>query len=379
MKDSAPNLFNALFQFHPRDGHTPKENFLSEAFAHVLATCGPACDTWLSLALRRPVHAAQCQVTTRQAEYDEDASSVIPDMRLKGVLKDGEPFDLSSEHKWDSPCNPGQLKTYLKLVAKRSDRHLAFVGSSHRQKRDALSCDPRMKGRAFLWADVFEALDLLPNKPDILTQFLGFMKTHGLSPGEPIQTAAMVGFIKSTGFLASLGHTIHKLNDDFDWEFFPKRYCGDKQRDVTSRWGRIAIEFATPAWKPAITVGFLFDEWDHGVSFVNPQRGVDLLLRIEAAPDDQKNIAPAMAELARKRGILSTQAASVLLLGERGNDNEHSLLIVRSCLGDLIEKTTTQQEQLETIHRTFKTWGESLFSDGMLEGAFKKAGLDSGL
>jgi hypothetical protein len=29
----APNLFESLFVFRPRDGHTPRENFLTEAFA----------------------------------------------------------------------------------------------------------------------------------------------------------------------------------------------------------------------------------------------------------------------------------------------------------------------------------------------------------
>ncbi len=39
----------------------------------------------------------------------------------------------------------------------------------------------------------------------------------------------------------------------------------------------------------------------------------------------------------------------MLLLGEPGNGNNHSLLIVRSCLGDVIEKANNQQEQLESI------------------------------
>ncbi|HPC51838.1 MAG TPA: hypothetical protein PLV05_01920 [Verrucomicrobiota bacterium] len=49
MNESTPNLFNALFRFHPRDGHAPKENFLSEAFAHVLPTPDAACSAWLGL------------------------------------------------------------------------------------------------------------------------------------------------------------------------------------------------------------------------------------------------------------------------------------------------------------------------------------------
>jgi len=379
MNNPSPNLFNALFQFHPREGHTPQENFLSEAFAHVLATCDTANDAWLSLAMDRPVHAAQSYVTTRESEHDEENVTLFPDMRVKGVLKNGEPFDLSSEHKWGSPCDPSQIKRYLKVLNQGSNRRFVFICATYRQKRGAVDSDPRMKGKVILWEDIFQKFNLIQNKPDILVQFLDFMKTHGLSPAVPIELAAMVGFIKASGFLTSLQHSANKLNDDFDWEFFPKRYLGNKTRNVTDRWGRIAIEFATPDWKPTITVGFLYNERDHGVSFVNRQKGIDLLLRIETGQDEQKNISPALAELRRKQKRLSNLAASALLLHDSGNDNDHSLLIVRSCLGNVIEKAVTQQEQLEAIYGIVKGWGETLFGDGALERAFKEAGLDSGL
>ena len=123
----------------------------------------------------------------------------------------------------------------------------------------------------------------------------------------------MVAFIQSSDFLNTLEHCAHKLNDDFDWDFFPKRYRSDEGGDVTNRWGRIAIEFATPDWRPTITVGFLVDERDHEVEFVNPRKGIDLLLRIEAHPGDQENIAAALAELDGKRKKLSNLAASALL------------------------------------------------------------------
>src|SRR2546425_3565120 len=129
----------------------------------------------------------------------------------------------------------------------------------------------------------------------------------------PIELPTMLAFIQASGFVTSLEHSANKLNDEFEWDFFPKRYRGDKGRDVTDRWGRIAIEFATPAWKPTITVGFLIDEGDHKVSFVKRQKGIDLLLRIEATPSDQKNIEPAITELDRKRKKLRGLAASALL------------------------------------------------------------------
>jgi hypothetical protein len=104
-----------------------------------------------------------------------------------------------------------------------------------------------------------------------------------------------------------------------------------------------------------------------------------LLLRIEAAPSDLGNIKPVWDELARKRKQLSAVAASVLLLRESGNGNSHSVLIMRSCLGDVIEKATTQQAQLDAIYQSVSAWGKALFDDGALEKAFKQSGLDSGM
>lgn len=380
MSSQSPNLFNALFEFHPRAGHTPKENFLSEAFAYVLATCDAARDAWLSRVLGRPVRATQFEVNTRQSEHDEDFVSVFPDMRIQGVLDDETQFDLYSEHKWNSPCNPGQLRRYLKLASKHGNgSSLVFIGASRCQKKEAEQCDARLKGRAFLWSDVFEVLEPIPAKPDILAQFLEFMKTHGLSPGTAIQPAVMAAYIQSKGFLDSLEHCANKLNDDFDWDCFPARYLAGDSRKVKNRWGRVAIEFTTPGWKPTITVGFLYDEYDHGITFVDRQKGIDLFLRIETAPGEQKNIAPALAELDRKRKKLRNLAASVLLLNEKGNDNSHSLLIVRSCLADEIQAAATQPAQLEAIHKIVCEWAGALFEDGALEKAFKQAGLDSGM
>lgn len=346
----------------------------------MLKTCDEARDAWLSLALGHAAKSQQFEVTTRQTERDETGAAVFPDMRVSGVLNDGRRFALYSEHKWDSPCGAEQIGKYLEIARKRGEHCcLAFIGSSYRQRREAQRNSPGMQGRAFLWADVFQALERVQYKSDILVQFLDFMNTHGLSPGHPIESATMVAFLQSSDFPATLEHFANKLNDDFDWESIPKRYRSDEGRAVTNRWGRIAIEFATPEWRPTITVGFLIGERDHKVTFVNPGKGIDLLLRIEATPSQWKNINPVLTELDRRRMKLAHLSASVLLLRERGNGNNHTLLIVRSCLGDVIETARDPQEQLEAIHQTLKGWGEALFGDGLLEIAFNQAGLDSGM
>ena len=380
MSDSPRNLFEALFTFRPRENIFPKENFLSEALAHVLESCDGACDAWLSLALSRKVHASKFEVHTRNTELDEDNKNIFPDMAVHATLDDGQTILLYSEHKWESPCEQSQLKRYLNLVKKNGEgTHLAFIGAYRSQKQAAENSDARMKQNAFLWADVYRTLNQLPTKPNILTQFLTFMESNGLNPGKPIKTDTMVAYIQSAGFLESLKHLVMTMNAEYEWEFFPERYRREEYRGTNGKWGRWAIEFATPDWKPAITVGFLYEEKDHGVKFVKRDKGIDLLLRIEAEPKDLCNITPAFTELRRKKHELSKAAASVLLLNERGNGNGHSILIARSCLADVISKATTKEDQAEIIYKTVKNWGAILFADGLLEMAFRNSGLDSGM
>jgi hypothetical protein len=146
---------------------------------------------------------------------------------------------------------------------------------------------------------------------------------------------------------------------------------------VTDRWGRVAIEFATPGWKPTMTVGFLYDGGDHKVMLLNEREGIDLFLRIEAGPKELAGINPALEVLKRKRQALTALGANVLLRGESGN--VHTVVLVRTCLAHLIAETTTEEEQVNRVHREVESWIDALFEDGKLEAAFIEAGLSSGL
>ena len=80
---------------------------------------------------------------------------------------------------------------------------------------------------------------------------------------------------------------------------------------------------------------------------------------------------------ARKLKDVASSAFS--LKGERGNGNAYSLLIVRECLGDVIEGADTQLDQLKAVYAKLIRWLDILFKDGKLEEGFRKAGLDSGM
>jgi hypothetical protein len=142
MKTSYPNLFESLFDFHPREFHTPRENFLTEAFAYLLRTDEDVRNRWVSRLLDKQIKVASFNIKTRPTEKDLDAeTSVFPDMVIEGRLSDGEQFAVYCEHKWNSACNHEQLRKYRKIAEKKGNHaRLAFVGATYTQKSEALKC-----------------------------------------------------------------------------------------------------------------------------------------------------------------------------------------------------------------------------------------------
>jgi len=303
-------------------------------------------------------------------------TTIYPDLLISGTHSGANRFAVYCEHKWDSHCDASQLEKYGDL-AKRKNAHLAFVGANRRQTSQAAKCFERGRYACFLWEDVYSTLNAVSEKSTILAEFLSFMDAQGLSPGKPLTVETMTAFLASRDFLKSLERLAHRLNTDYDWGIVPKRY--HLSRVVSDTWGSAKIDFSTENWKPAIWLGFLHNPSDHKVSLINPQRGIDLMLRIVADPKHTREIGPAIEVLESKRSELQHIAKSVLFKGDRGNRNNYSVVIIRECLGDIIEKAETEADQIIAIHSRLESWLRALFGDGKLEKSFKKVELDSGM
>ena len=381
MTSETQNIFNALFEFRPSDGRTSEENFLTEAFAYILGRCENARSHWLFHILGKAVSEVG-EIRTRGAERNDSGRLVIPDMKISGCLVGGERFVLYSEHKWNSPCDPGQLKRYLKHIESdiESDgarvSRLIFIGALKEQVECAESCDSRMNTKSFLWADAFNVFERIQDKPPILMEFLEFMKHQGLDPGMPIMTETMREYVQSRTFVPNLERFACGLSNDFDWSFIPSRYRSDVH--VKKEMDRVAIKFATPDWRPGLILGFLHEEdGDLKVKYVDRERGIDLFLRIETNPKNQHHLQGVLRELKNRKNELRKCADNVLLHGDAGNRNNYTVLLVRSCLSSVIEKMNERQDQLQAVYSKLREWGEILFKDGILEKALKESGLDS--
>jgi hypothetical protein len=381
IKTSHPNLFESLITFRSRKHHTPRENFLTESFAYLLRIDECVCNRWLSVLLNKNIERAMCKIATRQRERDE-GRQIIPDMLIYAQFSKRESICLYFEHKWDSPCNEEQLKKYKNFVKKKGDgARLFFVGATREEQSKAVEYFQDKACACFLWEDVYRALNDIPNKSGILNEFLGFMDSQGLGPEQPITVESIKKALPQASYLKSLLKVANKLNDNYQpWDIIPKRF--HTYNFVQKAYGRVGIRFETEDFKPGITIGFLYDGKNHEVALVNPEKGVDLMLRIEAYPRDTKDMEMfkhTLNVLKNKRKKLEENAASVLLKGEPGNGNAYSVLMVQDCLADVIGKEKDASDQLSEIYTRLNIWLEILFKDGKLEEGFQASGLDSGM
>ena len=388
MVDESPNLFNALLKYHPRDGHTPWENFLTEAVAYVLKTELRAAEAWLSLMLGRAVEVAEVDILTQNSERAEgEAPTVFPDLKVIASLKSGEQQTVYCEHKWDSPCNHDQLRNYAKL-AKRDQGNsiVTFVGANQIQVREARKLEPKFVQKAVCWEDIYRSFEKLPNPSQILQEFLIFMATQGLNPGTPLNAVGLRAIVQTPTVKKQLTWYAEKLLNESSWQFLDERYRnGDVPQFpcVIDRYGRIGIEFMSKGWAPGIALSFLYDPSGHKVTLIRPEDGIDLMLRIEADsatnPDRDPDTIQVLDELKcgreriREQEKSQTHRTRVLLKGEKGNGNQYTLLIAQKCLADVIKNCDSETKQLEAIHNCFRQWLEALFSsDQNLEKALKK-------
>lgn len=367
------NLFTALFDFRIRDRHSPRENFLTEALVYVLKRNPAAMREWVRLLTNGDVAASFVEINTRLTHFDnENYSSIYPDVHVSGYDIEERKFNLVVEHKWDSPCSLPQLIRYANLGHPNEKRFLAFVcASAHEQKIADKFPNSDFDGllyKTLLWRDVYRILKAVNIKDHLLEEFLDFMTTEGLGPGKAITIQGMKAFIATRDFKGQLHKYCQRLMNEHNWDFIPEKYAkAPKPHDA---WGRTAIVFAEVPWKPAVAVGFLYDPTDHGVQLLNPEKGIDLAVRVHANPVNNPSPTRVLGLLEQRASELRKQGAVVHMKNQPGNNNKHTLILVRRSLGDVILDAATEDQQIEAIHDQLEKWCRTLFADPQLLKAF---------
>jgi hypothetical protein len=326
--------------------------------------------TWLRHFIDADINIQSVDIDTRAAyEHKPTASTIYPDVAITGSLSTGDEFVCLIEHKWQSPCSLQQLQQYAHLMnSENRKRYLGFVCASGQDLRAARNfpCDqyPHLTYKTVLWEGLYDAFSRIPNPSAPLSELLVFMQKQGLSPMPPVTEDQLKSFMRGRGILGRLTHYAAKLRDEGDWSHIPQRYR--TRPSVTDKWGRIGVEFASPGWNPTLTIGFLYDSFDHKVPIIKSDESPDLILRIEAERAKNPNPAVAVDALRKKVSALQQPGVQIHLHGDRGN-NHNSLLIVQRSLSDVIRGYQTEQDHISAIYDQAKAWTLALFNDGELE------------
>ncbi|MBI4700961.1 MAG: hypothetical protein HY744_07340 [Deltaproteobacteria bacterium] len=101
------NIFRSLFTYRSREGRSPKENYLTEAFAHALQESPDDCRAWLAQVLGLPVGSIGKQIhveTQVSLASDDGAARAVIDMVIHAQAG-GAQATVLCEHKWDSPTS----------------------------------------------------------------------------------------------------------------------------------------------------------------------------------------------------------------------------------------------------------------------------------
>ena len=385
MTDECPNIFNALFKYHPRPEYTPWENFLTEAIAYILKTEPCAMEVWLSLMLDRAVKVHDYAVLTQNSERVEDQPAMVfPDLKVIVLLEGGKQQTVYCEHKWDSPCNPDQLRNYAELARRdQGNSIVAFVGATQKQVGEARNILPGVVKKVVCWADIYRSFKEISNPSRMLQEFLVFMATQNIGSSSMINVTHLRLLPQVPVVMGQLCQCANRLLNDFSWDFLDARYLTAQQFGranfpcVLDRYGRIGIEFmSNPYYTPTICVGFLYNTQDHGVEFTRPEYGIDLMLRFEAdkARNPDNEISVIIQKLRDGRNRVSQNEkgqgqkyfTKIRLRGESGNGNPWSLLIAQKCLADVIQDCDSEEKQLQAIYEYFQQLLTSLF-DSQLE------------
>lgn len=364
------NLLNSLFSYRPREGINPRENYLTEAFAYVLESSPDVCRAFVAAVIPTDIDAASFTDFTIEPQSsflaeEGDPGASRPDMLVTCNRAGKDPYVVYSEHKWGSNADAEQLRRYKKVAGQNSSGStVVSIGATIMQVAVAAAepdCD-----HAMLWETVYELLNKFKTTSAPVADFLGFLDEQGLSPHVPLSLGKIAAYSSSVSVPNDCLRVVEHLRKQ-DWACIPSFYSTHVMPKPL-RWGRVGLEFYRTEFAPQIFVGFLLDPYDHGLKFVDKDRGIDLALFIECRPPSTKPKGSAWIDRTRE---IRSRFPKVEARDFTEIQKKYRKLTVQQCLADVIKGHHDEETQTEAVHRRLQSWAEVLFKDGTLESAMR--------
>ena len=373
---------------------TSKENFLTEAFAHILKIDTNLACKWLEYCDVLEFEQDSLRIST-QVPYSDDGVPIIPDMVIKGGTKSGQSFTIWHEHKWDDYAIKDKLIKYKEYLKKKEpENKLIFIGKHAEQISSAkLHCD-----KALLWADVYRFLEVNDSAADLYAnrmkeQLLDFMKKEQLTL-ERLSIQKMRAYYSGDSsdetFLEDCRRMVDQLST-CDWSFIPDYFTKNEAPVVKHKvgkhpyrkqnWGRTGIEFVD--WvnypEPGIFMGFLLDHSDHHMDPIDPENIAELpeniaelMFTIDVGEEYKDALIQSDLNVYAEKIRGKLPGTEIFGPLKMEGMSPWRKLVIRETLSNVIQgKEKTAQEQVEVIYHRLKDWCNVVFEDGKVEKIFR--------
>jgi len=353
MKD---NLLLALSKYRPREGHTPLENFITEAFAWLLRSDDNFACSFFKHFCKENISPRNMEINT-QLNLDGN----FPDMVIS---IDSRVWIF--EHKTFTRLSSDQLTKYRDSANKRfgSAKIVLITGfkSQHEQYPDI----------ALTWCDIYEFLRSFvnPNSSVFFTYFSELLKGNGLGPQPALSYESIIYYLPSKDFRVNLEQILWKAYETIEktnrFDFFYTALEEDKSTnlkwngDVSKFWGRVGTEYLR-IWRPGVFIGCIVDNTDHGNNYMDYSKGIDYSLifsfdQEKSEDNDMKCYGKIDYEQDEVYNQLLSEISRDDLYGfevyEHARETEPNRwhpLYVRKSLSDVLVGLGTQEEQVSKL------------------------------
>jgi len=277
-----PNLFRQLLSYRPRAANDSRENFLTESFAYVLAM-DPRFARHIMQAFVGDLFAIKSVLSLRtQISLSDGEGRGFPDLMALVELEGGGRAQVWVENKWGSAADGKQLLRYLKKLERHEPdvpKHLVLLTPRH---TDAGVCPAQKfatKISHLSWSKIHEVVRA-HSAHTMTHDFETFLNEAQQLVVQPIT-------------LANAREYRRLLMNEEDWRVthlrehlfdLCERVCDALPENVLTtdkkavlNWGRAGISL----FDSRVTLGVLHDPTDHATAYLNPERPLDLILRVE--------------------------------------------------------------------------------------------------
>lgn len=267
------NLLVNLRKYRPRENHDPLENFITEAFSHLLRSSSEAMIALIKLIDEKLDVPISFDYSQYIVSTQENLNNKFPDMVVKWNQS-----ALIFEHKVGSELSENQLENYRNHASDVfSDFRLVLITAREYQHKQNPDC-------ALCWHNIYSMLkDIQGNLVDdrvewYVQELIELLWAEGLGPVSPINHLSIDHYVEAKALdgqmLSLLSQT---LTNTVEWPFNSCLEPGLKNR-LNNVEKRIGLEFCRlndrkeRKWAPCVFFGFITDGKDHKLDWVMGER-----------------------------------------------------------------------------------------------------------